>query len=206
MRKISVSIRWWTLRITVGLLSPYKIYRQWWKSNIQSTSWSFGCSQSMPPFIFPNSLTHKTYIKYQEELVLMKWVAARRPYIWQQSSTQPGKLSLSCEKLSATTSPLHIWPPNSPDCIYLNYYVWGMVAQEVNETPCETKGKNNSNSYLFKQRIQSERLTGDSEAIWGPWLKPIAISLKKFLWQYFKIFSSNFYKVRCQYYFHFCVI
>ena len=41
MRKLSVRIRWWPHRTTVGLLCHHKMYRYWCKQNTQSTSWCY---------------------------------------------------------------------------------------------------------------------------------------------------------------------
>ena len=52
----------------------------------------------------------EVYIKCLEEIVLfwIKRVAAGRPYIWEQDChvIQAGEVSLGCEKISATTSPI----------------------------------------------------------------------------------------------------
>lgn len=100
----------------------------------------------MPPFMFPQGLRLNTdgYIKCLEEVVLpwIKGVAGERPYAWQQDSapchTSRRSLAWLSDNFSDHITP-DMWPPNSPDCNPLDYYVWGAVERETNKTPCKTK-------------------------------------------------------------------
>ena len=100
----------------------------------------------MPPFIFPHGLKLNTeaYIKCLEKVVL-PWiveVATGRPYVWQQDSA-PSHTSWRTQSWLSENFCDHItpnmWPPNSPDCNPLDYYVWGAVERETNKTPCNTQ-------------------------------------------------------------------
>ena len=138
----------------------------------------------MPPFIFLYGLRLKIeiYIKCVEEVVhrWIKWVTARRPYVWQ-------KVSVPCHTSRRTWCWLREYfcnhiisnkpSPNSPDC---NPLVWGAVEKEANKTPCNTKDK-------LKARIMAAFTNSNKEAsgkaykvIWRLRLKPMAISLNEF--------------------------
>ena len=92
-------------------------------------------------------------------------------------------------------------------------WAWDKRKQKQNEK--KTKNNAETPKINWKQRwrqhlpIKTRRLLKrfevDSEVVWRPWLKPMTISLNKFVQWYWKVFSCNFgkYKVRCLYYFHF---
>ena len=44
------------------------------------------------------------------------------------------------ENLYDFTSP-NLWPPNSPDCNPMDYYVWGAVEKDTNRSACNTKAE-----------------------------------------------------------------
>ena len=156
-----------------------------------------------PEFIFPLGLqlNEEAYIKCREELVLL-WivrVASRRPYIRQQAS-MPCQTSrrTQCwlwENFYDHITP-NIWPPNSPDCNPLDYYVWGAVWWETNKTLCNIKNelKARITAAFNNLKKETEKLAGDFEVVWRLWLKPKMISLNKSNLSNLKIFSCNFVK------------
>ncbi|UYV82172.1 hypothetical protein LAZ67_21001247 [Cordylochernes scorpioides] len=78
------------------------------------------------------------------ETVVKPWmdmVAAGRKYVLQQDSAPAHKAKKTQSWLTLNV-PSHwgpdIWPPNSPDCNPLDYYVWGVVERDVNKAPHTT--------------------------------------------------------------------
>ncbi|UYV71391.1 hypothetical protein LAZ67_8002951 [Cordylochernes scorpioides] len=84
-----------------------------------------------------------TYINVLETVVKpwMDMVAAGRKYVFQQDSAPAHKAKKTQSWLTLNV-PSHrgpdIWPPNSPDCNPLDYYVWGVVERDVNKAPHTT--------------------------------------------------------------------
>ncbi|UYV77598.1 hypothetical protein LAZ67_15001667 [Cordylochernes scorpioides] len=99
----------------------------------------------MPPHFFEKGLRMNadTYINVLETVVKpwMDMVAAGRKYVFQQDSAPAHKAKKTQSWLTLNV-PSHwgpdIWPPNSPDCNPLDYYVWGVVERDVNEAPHTT--------------------------------------------------------------------
>ncbi|UYV84046.1 hypothetical protein LAZ67_X000971 [Cordylochernes scorpioides] len=99
----------------------------------------------MPPHFFEKGLRMNadTYINVLETIVKpwMDMVAAGRKYIFQQDSAPAHKAKKTQSWLTLNV-PSHwgpdIWPPNSPDCNPLDYYVWGVVERDVNKAPHTT--------------------------------------------------------------------
>ncbi|UYV82887.1 hypothetical protein LAZ67_22001238 [Cordylochernes scorpioides] len=94
----------------------------------------------MPPHFFEKGLRMNadTYINVLETVVKpwMDMVAAGRKYVFQQDSAPAHKAKKTQSWLTLNV-PSHwgpdIWPPNSPDCNPLDYYVWGVVERDVNK-------------------------------------------------------------------------
>ncbi|UYV83285.1 hypothetical protein LAZ67_23000403 [Cordylochernes scorpioides] len=99
----------------------------------------------MPPHFFEKGLRMNadTYINVLETVVKpwMNMVAAGRKYVFQQDSAPAHKAKKTQSWLTLNV-PSHwgpdIWPPNSPDCNPLDYYVWGVVERDVNKAPHTT--------------------------------------------------------------------
>ncbi|UYV75798.1 hypothetical protein LAZ67_13001387 [Cordylochernes scorpioides] len=99
----------------------------------------------MPPHFFEKGLRMNadTYINVLETVVnpWMDMVAAGRKYVFQQDSAPAHKAKKTQSWLTLNV-PSHwgpdIWPPNSPDCNPLDYYVWGVVERDVNKAPHTT--------------------------------------------------------------------
>ncbi|UYV67039.1 hypothetical protein LAZ67_4003746 [Cordylochernes scorpioides] len=99
----------------------------------------------MPPHFFEKGLRMNadTYINVLETVVKpwMEMVAAGRKYVFQQDSAPAHKVKKTQSWLTLNV-PSHwgpdIWPPNSPDCNPLDYYVWGVIARDVNKAPHTT--------------------------------------------------------------------
>ncbi|UYV79804.1 hypothetical protein LAZ67_18000702, partial [Cordylochernes scorpioides] len=86
----------------------------------------------------------KSYALRKRETVVKPWmdmVAAGRKYVFQQDSAPAHKAKKTQSWLTLNV-PSHwgpdIWPPNSPDCNPLDYYVWGVVERDVNKAPHTT--------------------------------------------------------------------
>ncbi|UYV63328.1 hypothetical protein LAZ67_2003761, partial [Cordylochernes scorpioides] len=99
----------------------------------------------MPPHFFEKGLRMNadTYINVLETVVKpwMDMVAAGRKYVFQQDSA-PAHMAKKTQSWLTLNVPSHwgpdIWPPNSPDCNPLDYYVWGVVERDVNKAPHTT--------------------------------------------------------------------
>ncbi|UYV66796.1 hypothetical protein LAZ67_4002874, partial [Cordylochernes scorpioides] len=99
----------------------------------------------MPPHFFEKGLRMNadTYINVLETVVKpwMDMVAAGRKYVFQQDSA-PAHKAKKTQSWLTLNAPSHwgpdIWPPNSPDCNPLDYYVWGVVERDVNKAPHTT--------------------------------------------------------------------
>ncbi|UYV84752.1 hypothetical protein LAZ67_X003316 [Cordylochernes scorpioides] len=99
----------------------------------------------MPPHFFEKGLRMNadTYINVLETVVKpwMDMVAAGKKYVFQQDSAPAHKAKKTQSWLTLNV-PSHwgpdIWPPNSPDCNPLDYYVWGVVERDVNKAPHTT--------------------------------------------------------------------
>ena len=127
-------ISWWTNRTSIAFLCPHKMYQYWWRADSQYTSLCVGVVNSdgnvMPPFIFPHGLRLNTgaNVKCTEDLVqpFIKGVAANWTYDLQQNSV-PCHTSKKTHswvlKTFCNPSTPNIWPPNSPNCNPLDYYV-----------------------------------------------------------------------------------
>ena len=142
MIKISARFRGWTHRTTLSLLCPTRC------TNIDENQ--IPCPHHkdgdiIPLFIFSHGLRLNTEadVKCLEE-VLLPWIerltAWRRPYVWQQDSVpcHTSRKSWLSENFCNHMTP-NTWLPNSLDCNSLGYYVWYVVQQETNKTPCHTK-------------------------------------------------------------------
>lgn len=102
----------------------------------------------MPPHIFEEGLrvNQAVYINVLSTVV-KPWidkVAAGRPYVFQQDSAPAHTARKTQEWISVNfydhVTP-DLWPPNSPDCNPLDYYLWGVVERLTNKTACNTKGE-----------------------------------------------------------------
>lgn len=99
----------------------------------------------MAPHFFEKGLrlNAETYIKVLKDVVKpwMDQVAAGRPYVFQQDSAPAHKARITqawlIQNLPHHWSP-DLWPPSSPDCNPLDYYLWGVVEKEVNKRPHNT--------------------------------------------------------------------
>ena len=99
----------------------------------------------MPPHFFAKGLKINTeeYLKVMKEVVKpwMDGVASGRDYTFQQDGA-PAHNSKTTQKWCLENLPefwpKEIWPPSSPDCNPLDYYVWGVCEQEVNKAPHNT--------------------------------------------------------------------
>ncbi len=96
----------------------------------------------MPPHFFPKGrkINTQEYLTVLKEVVKpwMDEVAAGRPYIFQQDGA-PAHNSREtqdwCKKNIPEFWNKELWPPCSPDCNPLDYFVWGFLEKEVNRMP-----------------------------------------------------------------------
>ena len=100
----------------------------------------------MPPYFFEAGLKINTEV-YLDLLstVVKPWmdqVAAGRPYIFQQDGA-PAHNSNRTQQWCEDNLPFfwekEVWPPSSPDCNPLDYFVWGVAERDVNRTSHNTK-------------------------------------------------------------------
>ncbi len=88
----------------------------------------------MPPHIFPQGLRLNAdgYIETLRTVVVpwMDSISAGRPYVFQQDSA-PAHKAKKTQAWLLDHVPHHwspdLWPPSSPDCNPLDYFVWGAV-------------------------------------------------------------------------------
>ena len=104
----------------------------------------------MPPYVFPAGLKINTavYIDVLEKVVVpwCKQVAGERPWVWQRDSA-PAHMSKSTQAWLKDTEksgvysfvPHTHWPPSSPDCNPLDYFVWSYIEVMANRKAHSTK-------------------------------------------------------------------
>ncbi len=99
----------------------------------------------MPPHIFAKGLKINTeeYVKVLKEVVKpwMDGLAAGRHYVFQQDGAPAHNSKTTqewCRENLPEFWPKEVWPPSSPDCNPLGYYVWSECEREVNKAPHNT--------------------------------------------------------------------
>ena len=103
----------------------------------------------MPPHIFEQGLkiTTEVYLGVLEQVVVpwCQGVAGDRPWVWQQDSA-PAHMSRRTQAwLKDETNgvysfvPYTHWPPSSPDCNPMDYFVWGFIETLTNRVAHNTK-------------------------------------------------------------------
>jgi transposase len=100
----------------------------------------------MTPHVFEAGLRVNTevYINVLSNVVKpwMDEVAAGRPYIWQQDGA-PAHTSKKTQDWCRDNLPFfwekEVWPPSSPDCNPMDYFVWGVSERDVNRSPHSSK-------------------------------------------------------------------
>ena len=94
----------------------------------------------MPPHFFEpgTRLTADSYVDVLTNVV-KPWMDVKangRDYVFQQDSA-PAHKAKKTQAWLHTNVPFHwspdLWPPSSPDCNPLDFYVWGVVEREVNK-------------------------------------------------------------------------
>ena len=101
----------------------------------------------MPPYFFPKGLriSADDYINVLSTVVKpwMDEVASGREYVFQQDSA-PAYKARKTQAWCYQNLPYHwspdLWPPSSPDCNPLDYFVWSVVEAGVNKTAHNTVG------------------------------------------------------------------
>jgi hypothetical protein len=96
----------------------------------------------MPPHIFPKGLRVDTgeYLNVMETVVKpwMDQIAGNRHYIFQQDGA-PAHNSKKTQNWLKKNLPemweKEVWPPSSPDCNPMDYFVWGVTELRVNKKP-----------------------------------------------------------------------
>ena len=102
----------------------------------------------MPPYFFPKGLriSADDYINVLSTVVKpwMDEVASGREYVFQQDSA-PAHKARKTQAWCYENLPYHwspdLWPPSSPDCNPLDYFVWSVVEAGVNKTAHNTVGE-----------------------------------------------------------------
>jgi AraC-like DNA-binding protein len=99
----------------------------------------------MPPHFFEKGLkvTADVYIDVLERVVVpwMRAVANGRHFIFQQDSAPAHAAKKTQEWLKKNVPEFwekDVWPPSSPDCNPLDYFVWGVCERDVNRRPHNT--------------------------------------------------------------------
>jgi DNA-binding Lrp family transcriptional regulator len=99
----------------------------------------------MPPHFFPRGLKINTeeYIRVLREVVKpwMDGIANGRHYVFQQDGA-PAHTSKATQDWCRENLPdfwsKEVWPPCSPDCNPLDYFVWSICERDVNKVPHST--------------------------------------------------------------------
>ena len=71
----------------------------------------------------------------------MDQVAGGRPYVFQQDGAPAHNAKVTQNWLSENHPDFwgkEVWPPSSPDCNPLDYYVWGACERTINRSPHNT--------------------------------------------------------------------
>ena len=133
----------------------------------------------MKPHFFSQGLrlNSEGYIDLMKTVV-KPWifkVANGRPYVWQQASAPCHISNVSqrwlANNLKDYTNPNN-WPPNSPDCNPFNFYLWGKVERETNQTSCNTMDDLMKRiTMVFKSLAMDQVRTTCSR--FRPWLEKI---------------------------------
>ncbi len=99
----------------------------------------------MTPHFFGKGLkvNAEEYVKVLRDVVKpwMDGVAAGHHNFFQQDGAPAHNSKLAQDWCAANLLefwPKEIWPPSSPDCNPLDYYVWSVCEQEVNKAPHNT--------------------------------------------------------------------
>jgi len=92
----------------------------------------------MPPHFFEKGqrVNFKEYIKVLDTMVKpwMEAVARESPYVFQQDGASAHTSNITQNWLKADLKdhwPKEIWPPSTPDCNPLGYFMWSEVEREV---------------------------------------------------------------------------
>ena len=96
----------------------------------------------MPPYFFPKGLkvNAEAYIEVIETVVKpwMDSIAGERHYVFQQDGAPAHSAKTTQDWLRARLPEFfekEIWPPSSPDCNPLDYFLWSEVERETNAAP-----------------------------------------------------------------------
>ncbi|KAL1116638.1 hypothetical protein AAG570_005110 [Ranatra chinensis] len=102
-------------------------------------------------------LTSDDYVELVNTVVKpwIRRVANGRPYVWQQDSAPCHTSGKSQKWLSERL--LNVWPPNSPDLNPVDYFVWGAVEKDTNNTKAQTSRILNKPVSGGLQDIQSQK-------------------------------------------------
>jgi hypothetical protein len=99
----------------------------------------------MPPHFFQKGLkiNAQEYLKVMEEVVKpwMDGVANGRHYVFQQDGAPAHNAKVTQDWCQANLPEFwskEVWPPSSPDCNPLDYYVWSVCERDVNKVPHNT--------------------------------------------------------------------
>ena len=99
----------------------------------------------MPPFFFPKGLKINAdeYLKVMNDVVKpwMDTVAGGRHYIFQQDGAPAHNAKKTQDWLRENVPAFwgkEVWPPSSPDCNPLDYYLWGVLEKDINRRPYNT--------------------------------------------------------------------
>jgi hypothetical protein len=99
----------------------------------------------MPPHFFAKGLkiNAEEYIKVLRDVVKpwMDGVANGRHYVFQQDGAPAHNAKRTQDWCAANLPefwPKEVWPPSSPDCNPLDYYVWSVCERDVNKAPHNT--------------------------------------------------------------------
>ena len=99
----------------------------------------------MPPHFFETGLrvNAETYIDVLRDVVKpwMDGVAGGHPYVFQQDGAPAHNAAITQTWLANNLPDFwgkDVWPPSSPDCNPLDYYLWGTIERSVNRSPHNT--------------------------------------------------------------------
>lgn len=100
----------------------------------------------------------------------MDEISAGRPYLFQQDSA-PAHKAKKTQAWLLENVPHHwspdLWPPSSPDCNPMDYFVWGVVERKVNKALHSTVRSLKTSITEVMTNLNKDSLVSACAAFWN---------------------------------------